>query len=301
MASFHLPQFSLADFESSAGLASISSRCQEFGAFYIRVSDPFLSDAVRARNSSISLFNRPLDEKLVSLRPSGVYRGYLPLDDFADDEGSAPAVRYEGFVVGDDGIEYDQDPSDGALRLVHPNVWPIDFLEQKEAMLNYWRNCQSASVGIIDALMSGVGVKVADILHAYEEPLSNLVFMRYQPSDQFDVMLPKSHTDSSMITLLFFDGVPGLEVHVGSEWVQLPCYRDTFLCLISDSLEALSGGRYKAVRHRVRSPANEFRHTMAFFSMPNKNFPVSPLVGETCSKYFFTAGEKFRSYLSELN
>lgn len=301
MSSFHLPQFSLKDFESAASLASISAQCQEFGAFYIRMSDAFLFSAVRARNSSISLFNRQLDEKLVALRPNGVYRGYMPLDDFADDEGAAPPVRYEGFVVGDDRVEYGQNPVDGALRLVHPNVWPIDFVEQRREMVSYWGNCQSVSVGIVDALMKGVGVKSSDILHAFEAPLSNLVFMRYQPNIQFDAMLPQSHTDSSMITLLFFDGLPGLEVHVGGEWVRLPCYRDTLLCLISDSLEAISGGLYKAVRHRVRSPASAFRHSMAFFSMPNQDYLISPLVGESCPRYTFTAGERFRSYLSELN
>ena len=295
-----IPTYSLNDLLDISHRTEISSQCHKFGLFHICIGDDVADRAIQARDSSICLFNRTEESKESALRPKGTYRGYMPLSEFAGDEGGAPPVRYEGFVVGDD-MCLDNSASSSAQAINHPNIWPSEFHEQKKPMVDYWNFCQSTSINILDSLISALNVKGIDFDDAFKCSLSNLVFMRYHSDNRSRSMNPKSHTDSSMITLLFFDGVPGLEIFYGGEWVPLECKKDSLMCIVGDSLEAMSGGQYSAVRHRVRSPSGGFRHSAAFFAMPRHDYLINPIAGTPLPKYTFTAGDRFQSYLKEFD
>jgi isopenicillin N synthase-like dioxygenase len=294
------PSCMLADLIEDSCKSEISTHCQRLGIFGIHLDDDLTRTAILARDASINLFDQTENSKLNALRPKGTYRGYIPLSEFAGDEGGAPPARYEGFVIGDSAFS-DNVTIARSNDLNHANVWPADFNQQKLLMINYWSFCQSASIKIIKHLVLALGIRGIDFNCMFRYSLSNLVFMRYHADNRSALMRPKSHTDSSMITLLFFDGVPGLEISYDDKWIPLECKKNSLVCIIGDSLEALSGGRYLALRHRVRSPNDHFRHSAAFFAMPRHDYFITPCAGVESPAYFFSAGDRFAAYLNEFD
>jgi isopenicillin N synthase-like dioxygenase len=96
------------------------------------------------------------------------------------------------------------------------------------------------------------------------------------------------HTDFGLCTLLFQDGVGGLEVdaqHTGNFKSALPIPR-TVLINIADLLQRLTNGRCKSTMHRVVAPKKEDgdvlseRYSIPFFIHPDPEAWIEPVVRE---------------------
>ena len=83
------------------------------------------------------------------------------------------------------------------------------------------------------------------------------------------------HSDYGTLTLLYQDELGGLEVKgVEGGWIQADPLPGCLLVNVGDLLEAVSGGRYPATRHRVRVPEQELRRrtsrqSIVFFVHPD--------------------------------
>ena len=93
------------------------------------------------------------------------------------------------------------------------------------------------------------------------------------------------HSDYGTITLLFQDHLGGLEVKdVDGHWVSADPVPGSILINVGDLLEAMTGGKYLATRHRVVVPQQEFmrktlRQSIAFFVHPDDAVVCQPLSG----------------------
>ncbi|CAH2036372.1 unnamed protein product, partial [Thlaspi arvense] len=76
------------------------------------------------------------------------------------------------------------------------------------------------------------------------------------------------HTDSSFITILSQDQIGGLELKKNGQWIGVKPCSEALTVNIGDMFQALSNGVYQSVRHRVISPANMERLSIAFFVCP---------------------------------
>lgn len=87
------------------------------------------------------------------------------------------------------------------------------------------------------------------------------------------------HTDSGLLTLLHQDATGGLEVlNAEGAWIPAPHVPGSIVVNVGDLMAKMSGGRFVATMHRVRSAATE-RFSVPFFSEPG----VDAMVGE-CGK-----------------
>jgi isopenicillin N synthase-like dioxygenase len=74
------------------------------------------------------------------------------------------------------------------------------------------------------------------------------------------------HTDSTIITLLPENDVPGLEIRpAGHDWVVPPQLPGSFLINSGDMLKRWTNGRFRSTAHRARNGAKVDRYAIPFF------------------------------------
>ncbi|EEE64351.1 gibberellin 2-beta-dioxygenase 3-like [Oryza sativa Japonica Group] len=129
------------------------------------------------------------------------------------------------------------------------------------------------------------------------------------------------HTDPQLISILHSNSTSGLQVALhhdadagDHQWVTVPPDPASFLVIVGDSLQVMTNGRMRSVRHRVVANKLKSRVSMIYFGGPPLEQRIAPLrqllvagVGngeeEEQSRYEeFTWGEyKKAAYLSRLS
>uniref|UniRef100_A0ACD5T8K5 Uncharacterized protein n=1 Tax=Avena sativa TaxID=4498 RepID=A0ACD5T8K5_AVESA len=89
------------------------------------------------------------------------------------------------------------------------------------------------------------------------------------------------HTDPQLVSILRSNGAAGLQVALhddGGRWVSVPPNRDAFFVNVGDSLQVLTNGRLKSVRHRVVAGSGlKSRVSMIYFGGPPLAQRIAPL------------------------
>nr|KAG5698623.1 hypothetical protein BaRGS_003137 [Batillaria attramentaria] len=97
----------------------------------------------------------------------------------------------------------------------------------------------------------------------------------------------QDHADSILVTLLDTFQYPGLQIwREDGQWMEVPVRPDSLVMNIGQTLSAISGGRFKATRHRVRDILVD-RFSAAFFLEPKYD-------GDITVRMFGTEGEDNR-------
>ncbi|XP_010501950.1 PREDICTED: gibberellin 2-beta-dioxygenase 7-like [Camelina sativa] len=123
---------------------------------------------------------------------------------------------------------------------------------------------------ICEVLGKQVNVNSKYFENVYELKNSFLRLNKYHPrvfgSEVFGLV---PHTDTSFLTILFQDQIGGLELKKNDQWISVKPCSEALTVNIGDMFQALSNGVYQSVRHRVISPVNMERLSIAFFVCPN--------------------------------
>lgn len=77
------------------------------------------------------------------------------------------------------------------------------------------------------------------------------------------------HVDSVPITLLF-KNEEGLEIEIDSSWHAVALKENYIIVNIGKALQIMSGGQYRAIKHRVNVPFSVERLSIASFVAPDK-------------------------------
>ncbi|WVZ72767.1 hypothetical protein U9M48_021176 [Paspalum notatum var. saurae] len=89
-----------------------------------------------------------------------------------------------------------------------------------------------------------------------------------------------AHTDPQVISVLRSNGTSGLEIALpgaGGAWASVPPDRDAFFVNVGDTLQVLTNGRFRSVRHRVVVNSERSRVSMVFFGGPPPGERLAPL------------------------
>ena len=136
---------------------------------------------------------------------------------------------------------------------------------------------------VLAAMAVGLGFEPEwFVRHLTSDPTVLFRIFRYppHPRDTADASTRwgvAEHTDYGLLTLLAHDGTPGLEVRVGSEWIEVDADPDLLVCNLGDMLDRLTLGRYRSTPHRVRNVAGHDRISLPFFLDPAWDARVEPL------------------------
>jgi len=86
------------------------------------------------------------------------------------------------------------------------------------------------------------------------------------------------HTDPQIISVLRSNGTSGLEIALrGGAWASVPPDGDAFFVNVGDTLQVLTNGRFRSVRHRVVVNSERSRVSMIFFGGPPPGERLAPL------------------------
>lgn len=245
-------------------------------------------------NLASDFFSLPEAEKMqlakqtFSKNNSNTYRGYFP-----PQPGQLDNLK-EGLEIGPKGALPQLSSSrPRKFNLAEPNVWPSNpsFTPSRTRLETLYAELQSLSGTMLSLLAISLGKPADHFAHYLADSLSTLRLLHYppQPSTTAKAATASStepnlcctpHTDSGILTLLHQDPTGGLEVlNAAGAWVPAPYVPGSIVVNIGDLLARVSGGRFVATKHRVRTNSGgaSGEDGMGRFSVP---FFFEP--GEAC-------------------
>lgn len=156
---------------------------------------------------------------------------------------------------------------------------------------------QAFAAKLLSLLAVSLGKNAEFFSSWLENSLSTLRLLHYPPIPQDEqrdgenesVKLSCApHTDSGTLTLLHQDAIGGLEVlNAAGQWVRAPYVPGSIVVNIGDLMAKVSGGRFTATMHRVRTPTCKSdasshgfgRFSVPFFFEPGEQCIVTPIDG----------------------
>ncbi|CAN4087333.1 unnamed protein product [Withania somnifera] len=86
------------------------------------------------------------------------------------------------------------------------------------------------------------------------------------------------HTDPQIISLLRSNNTCGLQISlVDGHWISVPPDQNSFFINVGDSLQVMTNGRFKSVKHRVLANSVKSRLSMIYFGGPPLSEKIAPL------------------------
>ncbi len=225
-------------------------------------------------------FAMPLAAKEAT-RPTGpgVNRGYAPSQSEALSYSlgvDSPPDLLQAFIMGPERLDLD-DPAvvaelDGVF---HPNLWPEHLPGFREALTAYFEAAGAVARELIAIFASALGMPREFFLDKIDHSTETMRLNFYQrrasdPAPLADQRWLGAHTDYGIVTVLYGDAVPGLEL-LGSdgEWHSVLPAADSFLVNIGDLLAEWTNDRWRSTVHRVVPPGaagdTVTRRSLAFF------------------------------------
>ncbi|CAA7014274.1 unnamed protein product [Microthlaspi erraticum] len=144
--------------------------------------------------------------------------------------------------------------------------------------------------------MKGISSKVLDMVAEElkiepKEKLSNLVRvkesdsclrMNHYPDKEESPAKEEigfgEHTDPQLISVLRSNDTEGLQICVkDGTWVAVPPDHSSFFVIVGDTLQVLTNGRFKSVKHRVLTNTKKSRLSMIYFAGPPLTEKIAPL------------------------
>ncbi|ESW21320.1 hypothetical protein PHAVU_005G061200 [Phaseolus vulgaris] len=86
------------------------------------------------------------------------------------------------------------------------------------------------------------------------------------------------HTDPQIISLLRSNNTSGLQIYLrDGSWISVPPDHNSFFINVGDSLQVMTNGRFRSVRHRVLANGFKSRLSMIYFGGPPLSEKIAPL------------------------
>ena len=257
----------------------IGRACREYGFFYVvgHGVDPSLVKDLE--HASHRFFGQPESAKqeIAMSRGGKAWRGYFPV---GGELTSGKPDQKEGIYFGAE-LGTDHPRVRAGTPMHGANLFPAHPPELRPLVLTY----MDALTRLGHALMTGIslslGLEASYFSSRYTaHPLILFRIFNYPPAEPGeDLYGVGEHTDYGLLTILKQDMSGGLEIRMGSEWIDAPPVPDSFVCNIGDMLDRMTGGRYLSTPHRVRNPAKHDRVSFAFFFDPDFEATVEPIEG----------------------
>ena len=194
--------------------------------------------------------------------------------------------RKEGFEIGPPDLVPQPMNSFAKIDLTEANVWPDSSagFSSRSGAETLHKELQTLSIRLLSLLAVSLK-KPPDYFTPYSKnSISTLRFLHYPaiipPSPQQELCCTP-HTDSGILTLLYQDSTGGLEIlTAGGGWICAPYVPGSIVVNVGDLMTKISGGRFKATYHRVRSFPGKGRQSVPFFFEPGVDCALTSVEGE---------------------
>jgi isopenicillin N synthase-like dioxygenase len=161
--------------------------------------------------------------------------------------------------------------------------WPNDKF--RDEMTQFFADCLSSAYKVQRVFAEILNTDAQFFVKYHNGENVSLRLLYYPPTEASTIeegqLGAGAHTDYGMITLLFQNGVGGLQVQDEGEWVDVDPVDDAIVVNTGDLMERWTNGRFKSTLHRVQPLiGNNPRYSIAMFVDPDTETPVDVL--ESC-------------------
>lgn len=163
--------------------------------------------------------------------------------------------------------------------------WPKDFEGFEEAVTPFQNEMKKITLKFMDCMAKYLNTKELQSSDDIQNNPNNLTRLAFYPApastDDPEAIRAGAHTDLNALTFLPSSS-PGLQLRdTDGNWKNVNVTEDVILVNPGDQLEHLTGGKIKAVWHRVLNPTGEYaaksRNAVIFFAAFNPDFSLTPL------------------------
>nr|XP_010939708.1 protein DMR6-LIKE OXYGENASE 2 isoform X1 [Elaeis guineensis] len=149
----------------------------------------------------------------------------------------------------------------------------------REISKEYAKCTRAMGMELLRGIWESLGLEENDMTNALDlhSCFQVLVGNIYPPCPQPELAtgLP-AHSDHGLLTILIQNGVNGLQVKHGGNWVRVEPLPNSFLVNTGDHMEVVSNGRYKSVLHRAEVNGQSTRISIATVVAPSLDAIVEP-------------------------
>ncbi|KAK1362390.1 Gibberellin 2-beta-dioxygenase 1 [Heracleum sosnowskyi] len=240
--------------------------CEDFGFFKVinhGIPTQLISNL---ESQAIKFFSLPLCEKEKSGPPNPFGYGNKSIGRNGD-------ISWLEYLLLTTGPEFDYEK----LASVSAPT-PENF---RGAVNDYVSAVKKMACRILELLAEGLSIDEKNVFSKLVmDKQSDSVFRlnHYPPSPDKNLIGFGEHTDPQIISVLRSNNTSGLQISLREYgWFSVPPDQDSFFINVGDSLQVMTNGRFKSVKHRVLANSDKSRVSMIYFGGPPLNEKIAPL------------------------
>jgi isopenicillin N synthase-like dioxygenase len=249
--------------------------------FYFIVNHGVPPELVRDAFRQAARFHaQPLATKL-AIRIDKHNVGYLPmrgdtLRTSTVETVTKPNLNEALFVARD--LPPDHPEMIAGRRFRSANQWPTDLPGFRETVVAYCDTLERLVQQLVRLYARALDLPAAYFDQPFAEPQYKLRMTHYPnqadaPADEFGIA---PHTDTSFLTLLAPNEVPGLSIRTQSgSWIDAPAIPDAFVVNGGQLLQRWTNDVFLATPHRAINRSGGERYALAFFCDSQIDWPVA--------------------------
>ncbi|KAI9100955.1 hypothetical protein K1719_024079 [Acacia pycnantha] len=137
-----------------------------------------------------------------------------------------------------------------------PHIPTIQFPTQTswEVAYDYSRKIRAVARTLLQGISESLGLESKALVEytGFDSGLQVFIVNLYPPCPQPELALGlPPHTDQGLLTLLYQNGIGGLQVNHDGKWINVNPLPNCLIVNIADQLEVVSNGKYKIILHRA--------------------------------------------------
>ena len=137
-------------------------------------------------------------------------------------------------------------------------------------MVGFYTTCFDLAKNVMECLSAIGGLPADFFVRAHSGENVTLRLLYYPQGEATGEVVAGAHTDYGLMTLLFQDGVDGLQVESKpGHWLDVDSAVDAVVLNTGDLMAHWSNDRFPSTRHRVCRRSSKARLSIAFFCDPD--------------------------------
>ncbi|KAF7822543.1 gibberellin 2-beta-dioxygenase 1-like [Senna tora] len=268
-----LSSIPLIDLSKPDAKSLIVKACEEFGFFKVVNHGVPMEAISKLESEATKFFSLPLSEKEKAGPPNPFGYGNKHIGPNGD-------VGWVEYLL----LTTNQDYNSLQLSSVSEKAQE-NF---RQALKDYILAVRKMACEILDLMAEGLNIQPRNVFSKLvTDKQSDSVFRlnHYPPCPELAMNGSSEnrigfgeHTDPQIISLLRSNNTCGLQISLrDGSWISVPPDQTSFFINVGDSLQVLTNGRFKSVKHRVLANGFKSRLSMIYFGGPPLNHKIAPL------------------------
>ncbi|CAN8233903.1 unnamed protein product [Cochlearia groenlandica] len=159
----------------------------------------------------------------------------------------------------------------------------------RNVLEEYTTSVRNMTCKVLEMITDGLGIKPRNTLSKIvsDQDTDSILRLNHYPpcplinnnnNKKKNVIGFGEHTDPQIISVLRSNNTSGLQINlVDGSWISVPSDHSSFFFNVGDSLQVMTNGRFKSVRHRVLANSKKSRLSMIYFAGPSLTQIIAPL------------------------